>query len=156
MRLHGLEQQVQDVSLVAWIEVAGRLVRQYQLWRWQQGTTDRHTLLFTLRQTAPPRVELVAQAHLLQQLPCPLAHLAGQLEGTCDAIGMQDVIQHIQIVKQLEILEHETDAGDAKITAGGITQCTDLTAATVHRPCSGTRMPATRFSSVVLPDHWDR
>ena len=50
------------------------------------------------------------------ELACELertrANLGGQHESAGDAIGMQDVVQDVEVVQEREVLEDEADAED--------------------------------------------
>jgi hypothetical protein len=70
-----LEQHIEDQHLVVRIKVAGGFICEDKSGPWQQGPTNRGTLLLTLREFICMTAKLVSYAHLLSQLNCTLSYI---------------------------------------------------------------------------------
>ena len=117
MILHTLEQQVQDESLIDRIKIAGGLVSQDQFWLGQQRPADCDTLLFAVGEVIGISPQLVADAHIQSEGRSPGALLFIQLEGAGYAIGMENVVKDVEIIKKFEVLKNKADVGYAEITS---------------------------------------
>jgi hypothetical protein len=73
-------------------------------------------LPLTMGQICRVSRQLISYTHLFSQHICSIPDIAAQLERSGNPIRMQDIILYVQIIQQTEILENETDIGDAEIT----------------------------------------
>jgi hypothetical protein len=70
----------------------------------------------------------VTDPDALQQFRGTLSHLAIQLERVIDAIRQQHIVEHIEILEQFELLEHQTNVPDAEVAYGTIVESSQLLA----------------------------
>ena len=96
------------------------LVREQQGRIDEQGTANRHTLPLALRQLIRVAIEHVTDTNALEQISGTLPNLVIQSQRAVYAVWQQDVIENIQVLQELEFLEHEPDVLDAKVTNGAI------------------------------------
>ena len=129
---HAVEQQLEDLLLVARVEIAGGLVSEYQTRLWQQRPADRHALLLTLRKVIDTPAQLVADAHLPCKHDGPDPDIGVQLQGAADAIRVDDIVEDVEVVQQLEVLEYEADVADSEGAPCRIVERTHLGIGAAH------------------------
>ena len=112
-----VEQNVQDARGIDRIQIAGRLVGEDQVGLGEHGAADRHPLSFALGQPAWVAHEHVADADLFGKGDHSLLHGRNESERGIDAVGQEDVVEHVQVLEQLELLEDESDVPDAEAAA---------------------------------------
>ena len=117
MILHTLEQQVQDKTLVVRIKIAGGFIRQDHFWLGQERPADGDTLLFAVGEVIGISLQLVSYSHILSEGRSPGALLFIQLEGAGYAIGMENVVKDVEIIKKFEVLKYKAYVGDTEITS---------------------------------------
>lgn len=115
MLLYRLEEQFQDVYLVVRVKVAGSLISEYQFRPGQEGTTDSNPLPLSMGKIRRMALQLSADPYLFGKFSGPLPHVAIQLEGPGNTIGMEDIIPDVQVINQAEILEDKADMGNPVI-----------------------------------------
>ena len=103
-------------------------------------------------------LELVADPQALRQLHGPLPYPRIQTQGAGDAVGMEDVVEQVQIVQQLEVLEDKTDVADAERASAGVAQGADVgvvhsDAAFRGRDDAGHQVEQRGLARAARPDH---
>ena len=73
---------------------------------------------------------------------------------------MQNVVQHVEVLDELEILEHETDRTDAEVSPVAVPHRTDFDAGTVDAALlgnenAGDQIQKGRLARAAGPDHRD-
>ena len=83
---------------------------------------------------------------------CPV-----QLQHSADPVRVQDVVENIEVVEELEILEHKADVRNPKIPPGSVIEITDLDIANLDgtgcwRKNSGNQIQQGSFAGTTGPD----
>ena len=118
-RLGQVQHHVQHFLDHLRVERARRLVKQHDLGLHSQRTRNRHALLLPARKLARVRIRLLGNADALQLLHCDAVGLfLGALahEPLCN----RHVLQHRQVRKQVELLEHHADLGPHVVDVGAL------------------------------------
>ena len=84
--------------------------------------------------TAPEPIELVAEPDQSDETTGALADIAGECQRAADPVGEQDVVEHGQILRQLELLEDHPDPANPEIPPRAIVETGDLDAVGGDRP----------------------
>ena len=108
-------EQVHHLAAVRGVEVTRRLVGKDELGVGDDGTGDGHTLLLTTAQLLREVVLAVLDGHARHDVFHALAALGG---GDVHVAQRQlDVFKHVQLVDEVEALEHEADVALAELGA---------------------------------------
>ena len=146
------EQQVEDQRLVRRVEVAGRLVGEDERAGRQQAPGDGDALPLALATAG--RGSARACRRCRSPRPAPRRGRAvRRVSGVAgfSRAGCRMLSRTLEIVEEREVLEHEADAADAEGAPRASPARRSVDAVHPISPASGERMPAIRFSSVVLP-----
>ena len=112
-----VEEDLEDAALVGGVEIAGGLVGQQQLGLGDQRAAHGRPLLLALGEAVGEAAELVRHADSLGQRHRTLAHRWLQAQRRVDPVGQQHVVEHAQVLEQLELLEDQADVADAELPA---------------------------------------
>lgn len=104
------ENVAHNVAILV-IQMRDRLVEKDEVIRLAEGANKRHTLLLAEGHTVHTRVELIADAQLLEQL---LNLLEALVVG--DVVLNLDILEGGQLTKELQILEEHADMALANLT----------------------------------------
>ncbi|MCY1347549.1 hypothetical protein D9M69_336600 [compost metagenome] len=127
------EEQVADALAGLAVEVAGGLVGEQHVGFGGKGAGDGHPLLFAAGQLARRMAEARAEADPLQQAGGTLAGIAAALQFE----RQHDVLQRIEVVEQLEGLEHEADVLGAHLGALVLVEVAEVVADQRDRAVAG-------------------
>ncbi len=70
-------------------------------------------------------VKFFADPHLLCEAARPVFHFAGEAETGVDAVGVEDVVEEVEVVEQGEVLEDKADFTDAEETSLAVVELVD-------------------------------
>lgn len=104
------ENVAHNVAILV-IQMRDRLVEKDEVIRLAERTDKRHTLLLAEGHTVHTRVELIADAQLLEQLLNLIEPLV-----VGDVVLNLDILEGGQLTKELQILEEYTDMALANLT----------------------------------------
>ena len=121
-----LGEQVHHLLAVLAVEVAGGLVGEDELGVGDHGAGDGHTLLLSARQLLREVLGPVGDGHPLHHRRDPL--LALRRADVQVAQRQLDVLIDVQLVDEVEALEHEADVAFAELGALLLLQAADLLA----------------------------
>ena len=143
-------EQVQDVRGRLAVQIPGRLVGDHQQRIAHERARDRNALLLAARQLVRIMPHPVRQADHAEQQFDPLAPFrARQL---CQLQRKFDVLERGQHRHQVVELEDEAHVARTPLGQFSLAEPGDVLAGHREPTRSGLSMPATRFSSVLLPD----
>lgn len=126
VRFDLLEEQLQNVLFVSWVEVAGWFIGQEERWRMNQSAGDGDSLLFALRELAGKAVQLVGETESIGECFQVLGFGTGPGKRLIDQERKPDVFPHSEVREQLKLLKNLPNSGNAEVSSLSVTKPTDI------------------------------
>lgn len=120
MTFNAVKNEFENMFFILWIKIPRGFVRQDKFWSWQQGPANSYPLPFTMGKVWRMSLQHISYPHLFCQNYSPVPDIGIESQNIGYSVRVENVVLHIKIVQQTEILEYEANIGDAKYSPRSI------------------------------------